>query len=220
MQLGPPAADGGIVFSATGLGSLAALDAVSGEVLWLSGYPQFKSESLENGNSAIDKFLPRMLRILARGASSPIVTEDVVVLAPRDAPGLIAFDRQTGQVRWLQELNDARFIAGICNGNLLVADNRIQALSLATGKVEWEYELQGKTKTLVGRPGYSGAMLYLPSPDGLELVDARTGKFIVSYPWDAKTGALSNFTLAGSSLIGVNSKWVGVMVPNGSAANH
>lgn len=218
MQLGPPAADGGILYAATGLGSLAAVNAFTSEVVWLAGYPQLRSESLENGNSAIDKFLPRMLRILARGPASPIVGEDVVVLAPKDAPGLIAFDRQSGGVRWMQELNDARYLAGVCNGNLLTVDNRVQAISLATGKTEWEYEIAGKSRTLVASPGYSGSTLYLPTPDGLQLLDARTGKAGVNYAWDAKTGPLGNITVAGATLIGVNSKFIVALVPSGNAA--
>jgi len=212
MQLGPPAADGGIIYSGTGLGSLAALNAFTGEVIWLSGYPQLRSESLENGNSSIDKFLPRMLRVLARGPASPIVGEDVVVLAPKDATGVIAFERQSGQIRWMQELNDARYLAGICNGNLLTVDNRVQAISIATGKIEWEYALQGANK-LLGNPGFSGSMLYLATSEGLQSLDARSGKRSANLSWDPKNGPLGNLALAGTTLFGVNSKWLVAISP-------
>ncbi len=40
MQLGPAAAAERVVYTQTGLGSLAALNAFTGEVIWLSGYPR------------------------------------------------------------------------------------------------------------------------------------------------------------------------------------
>jgi outer membrane protein assembly factor BamB len=209
MQLGPATIDNGVVYAQTGLGSLAALNAFTGEVVWLSGYPKMRSDSLDLGSSATDKFLPRMLKILARGPSSPIVSEETVVLAPKDSPGLIAFDRRNGAIRWVNELIDARFLIGQSGENVLVADDTVCALSLKTGEVAWQQKLvtPGKSRGLYGRPGFTSNTLYLPTPDGIRLVDARNGKNIDSVQWDPKAGAAANLVTDGRYFAGVNTKF-------------
>jgi len=209
MQLGPPAADGGVIYSATGLGSLAALNAFTGEVLWLAGYPRMRSEDLKAGNSGASSFLPRMLKLNARGPCSPVVGEDVVVLMPKDAAGVIGFDRKSGQIRWSRELLDSRFLAGLCDGNAIAADNTVTAVSLATGKVAWEYSLGNRR--LLAQPGYSGGMLYLPTVSNVQLLDARTGTALAAYAWDSKVGPLGNLVITGQRIVGVNGKYVAAL---------
>lgn len=206
MQLGPPAADGGVVYAVTGLGSLAALNAFTGEVLWLSGYARLRVESVKEGNAGATPFLPRLVKLNARGPCSPVVADEVVVLAPKDAPGVLAFDRRNGQVRWSHDLLDCRFLAGACEGNVIAADSTVSALSLATGKAVWEFSLEGKR--LLGQPGFSGGTLYLPLGNSLVLVDARTGKAVGNYAWDQKAGPLANLVVTGQGIAGVNAKYV------------
>jgi outer membrane protein assembly factor BamB/TolA-binding protein len=208
LQLGPPSAYEGVVYAATGLGSLAALNAYTGEVLWLTDYPRLRAGPLSDGNSGLTPFAPRWMKVLARGPSSPVVGDDVVVLAPRDAAGIAAFDRRTGEMRWSRELLDARFIAGVCEGKLLAADDVVTALDMNTGKIAWEFTPD--SKRLAGQPGYSGGMLYLPYEDGLRIVDARNGKLSSQHEWDQKTeGPLVNFLVLGTRIIGVNYGMVG-----------
>ena len=115
-----------------------------------------------------------MLKVLARGPGSPVITEDVIAVAPKDAAGILAFDRRTGELRWHRELVDARYLCGICDGRLIAADNHTLALDLKTGRTDWEYFDAGKT--VLGQPGFSGNVLYLPREDGIARVDAvRTG---------------------------------------------
>ncbi len=203
LQLGPPSAYEGIVYTSTGFGSLAALNASTGEIAWIAEYPRLRAGNLYTGNSGVEGFMPRMLKVLARGPSSPVVGESVVALAPRDAAGIVAFDRRTGAFRWAHELLDARYMAGVCDGNLIAADDTVTAINLETGKIAWEYASAGKR--LVGQPGFSGGMLYLPCDDGLNCVDAHTGTWKSSQKWDPKTsGPLANVIVSGTRIIGVN----------------
>lgn len=209
LQLGPPSAYEGTIYTSTGLGSLAALNAYTGDVFWIAEYPRLRAGNLSTGNSGIEGFMPRMLKVLARGPSSPVVGDNVVALAPRDATGIAGFDRRTGELRWAHELIDARFIAGVCDGKLIAADDTVTALDLDTGKIAWEYPgntaAGGQAKRLAGQPGFSGGMLYLPYDDGLHLVDAKTGEFKSRQTWDPKTsGPIANIVVSGSHLIGVN----------------
>ena len=213
LQLGPPSAHEGTIYTSTGLGSLAALNAYTGDVFWISDYPRLRAGNLSTGNSGIEGFMPRILKVLARGPSSPVVGDNVVALAPRDATGIVGFDRRSGELRWARELIDARFIAGVCDGKLIAADDTVTALDLDTGKIAWEYSggaaagagAAGQLKRLAGQPGFSGGMLYLPYDDGLHLVDAKTGELKNRQTWDPKTsGPIANIVVTGSHLIGVN----------------
>jgi outer membrane protein assembly factor BamB len=208
MQLGPPATDGSVIYAPTGLGSLAALNAFTGEVLWLAGYPRLRCDDLQNGTSGALPFVPRMLKINARGPCSPIVADDVIVLAPKDATGILAFDRKDGRIRWARDLDDSRFLVGLSDGNLIAADSSVSAISLGTGRTVWQFALE---KRLLGQPGYSGGIVYSPTQGGVQLVDAHTGKALESVAWDKKIGALANLVVTGQRIVGVNAKYVAAL---------
>ncbi|MEI6233559.1 MAG: PQQ-binding-like beta-propeller repeat protein [Planctomycetota bacterium] len=208
LQLGPPSAFEGMAYTATGLGSLAALNAYTGDIAWIAEYPRLRAGNLYTGNSGIDGFLPRILKVLSRGPSSPVVGEKTVALAPRDAAGIIGFDRRTGELRWAHDLLDARFIAGVCDGKLLAVDDTVTALDLDSGVPAWTYSTAGKRVT--GQPGLCGGMLYLPCDDGLHVVDAHSGALKTRTTWDPKTsGPLVNLVVSGSQVIGVNATNIG-----------
>jgi outer membrane protein assembly factor BamB len=209
MQLGPPAADGGVVYTATGLGGLAALNAFTGEVLWLTNYPRLKCDDMETGNAGAAPFQARLLKVNARGPASPVLAPDVVVLAPKDAAGVMAFDRKTGEVRWARGLMDGRYVPGICENTVLVADTTVTALALATGAVAWEYSLGGRG--LLGQPGYYGGVLYLPTQADLQLLDARTGQALSAHAWDNKAGPLANLVVTSDRIVGVSARLAGAL---------
>ena len=208
MQLGPPAADERIVYAQTGLGSLAALNAFTGEVVWISGYPRVHSGRWDSGNSGEGRscIRPRILKLLSRGPVSPIVTPDTIVIAPKDAPGLIGFDRKSGAVRWQNELLDSPYLAGVCGNNVLTIGNTVRAIQIANGATAWEYALNGEA--VFGQPGYSGEIVYLPTEDRLHLIDARSGKLQGTYPWDPRVGPLGNLAISGKEIVGVNTHYV------------
>ena len=211
LQLGPPAAEEGILYTATGLGSMAAIDATSGNVIWLSGYPCARMNDPNGGNSNLtDSVLLRTVKLLSRGPVSPIVdaAENVVILAPKDAPGLIAFNRESGEVRWRHATLDSRFLAGLCDGNVLVVDDTVKALRASNGATVWEYALPGG---LYSQPGYSGNVLYLPTKENLQLLDARSGKALLAAPWEARLGPLGNILIANQRVIGVNERAIAAL---------
>ncbi len=201
LQLGPPSAQDGMIYTSTGLASLAALNAFSGEIDWIAAYPSLRTGNIATGHSGIEYFIPRLMKFLARGPSSPVLSGDIVALAPRDAAGVLAFERGSGELLWANELMDARYIAGICNGNLLAADDTVTAINMKTGRAAWEYSPDGKR--LLAQPGYSGGILYLPYEDGIHRVDARTGKSLETTKWDPKlTNGAGNLRVSGRHIIG------------------
>lgn len=202
LQLGPPSAQDGVIYTSTGLASLAAVNAYSGEIEWVAAYPSLRTGNIATGHSGIEYFIPRLMKFLARGPCSPVISGDVVALAPRDASGVLAFERGTGELLWTNELMDARFIAGVSNGNLIAADDTVTALNIKTGRTAWEYS--SDSKRLLAQPGYSGGVLYLPYEDGIHRVDARTGKQIDTTKWDPKlANGAGNLVVSGRRVLGV-----------------
>jgi outer membrane protein assembly factor BamB/tetratricopeptide (TPR) repeat protein len=79
---------GGVVYAATNLGAVAALDGVTGGVLWLSRYARVS--------------YPRDFRgmnesIFSRAPSRPLVWNGTVIVLPQDREDLLVFDRLTGR---------------------------------------------------------------------------------------------------------------------------
>ncbi|MCW8132191.1 MAG: PQQ-binding-like beta-propeller repeat protein [Planctomycetota bacterium] len=213
LQLGPPAVDGGVVYAATGLNSLAALNAFTGEANWISGYPKMTVPHLDWGSQGgvFENFRSRFMKVINRGPASPVVGEDVIVLAPKDATGLIGFDRRTGVIRWNNELEDARFVAGACEGSVLLVDDDVKAVEMSTGRVVWNNGLNGER--LFGAPGYSGGMLYIPTTDHLQTIDARTGRTKAAADWDPRVGPLANFAVLPQGILGVNERLAALLGP-------
>ena len=214
-HLGPPAADDGVIYTPTGLGSMAAVNAATGDVVWLSGYPAMQINEPNRGNSNItDSVQSRIQKLLARAPASPVIAGDVVILAPKDAPGLIAFSRQNGELRWRNEILDYRFLAGTCEGNLLVVDDSVKAIRTATGTTAWEYALPNQA---YGQPGYSGGVLYVPTKDSLCRIDARNGSALSSTPWIQRLGPIGGIIIADQRIIGMNERTIVAYGFKGSA---
>ncbi|MBE7465656.1 MAG: PQQ-binding-like beta-propeller repeat protein [Planctomycetes bacterium] len=215
MQLGPPAADGGVVYTATGCNTVAALNAFTGELVWMVGYPRLEVRSFDYGNVDYTRDMPaQYLKLMARGASAPVLGEEVVVLAPKDGSGLFALERRGGAVRWSQPLRNARFMVGACENRLLVADRTVAAIDMDSGSTVWSHDLT--PESLVGRPGYSGGVLYLPTDLGLRQLDARTGAPLSRYAWDPRIGPLANLTVTAQRIVGVSEDDIGALGPPGT----
>jgi len=216
LQLGPPAVDGGVIYAPTGLNSLAALNAFTGEAVWISGYPKLSIPAIDWGGQAAiyETVRPRVLKLMSRGPCAPVVAERTVVLAPKDAPGLFGFDRKSGAIRWHLEQEDARFVAGLHQDRVLVVDHTAQALDADTGRQAWHYDLNGER--LYGHPGYSGGVLYLPTLDRLQLVDAATGKLKSSAEWDPRTGPVANLVVVPQGILGLNDRLAVFLNPPGA----
>ena len=221
MQLGPPVTRDGIVYTATGLGSLAALNAFSGEAIWVAGYPRLRLNHPSSGNSGITYNVQlRTLKLLSRGAISPALSGGAVVLAPKDAAGVFGFDRQTGSLLWKQEMLDARFVAGVCDGNIIFADDKVRALQAATGNTAWEFALPANETPLNGEPAYLNGLLFLPGRENLILLDAHNGQQKLARPWDARFGPVGNLAVAGERILGVSADNVVALNFKSGAAGH
>ncbi len=217
MQLGPPATKDGIVYTQTGMASVAAVEALTGEVIWISGYQRITIKNNEHGNSRIIPYIQakRTERTMSRGPVSPMVTPDAVIVAPKDAQGLMAFRRDNGKHLWHRDLLDVRFLCGLSGDLVLTGDQRVRALHVASGEEVWSY--QPRAFQLFGRPGFSGGVLYLPYRDGLHRVEQQSGQLLDVTPWPKETGPLANLVISENVLLGVNKNWSAALLPKGAA---
>lgn len=216
LHLGPAAADGGEIYAQTGLASVAALNAFTGEVKWMATYPRAQFGDPQNGISAAGWLgVGYDLRLctsktFARGPLSPIVADDLILAAPKDGSGFLALDRQTGSLRWRLDLADCRYLAGLADGNVLLCDDGgITAVQAANGRVTWEYPLLDTP--LYGQPTLSGGLLYVPTEQQLLRLDARTGRPAGATPWDPRVGPLANFAVLPDGLVGVGASTIAAL---------
>lgn len=218
MQLGPPAAEAGVVYAPTGLGTVVALNAYNGEVVWISGYPRIEIKSDDHGNSRVSSGLQpmRLLRLLTKGPCSPVVAGDTLVVAPKDAAGLIGFDRATGRQRWKLEVLDVRYLAGTSGDKVLVVDDTVKAVDAKTGRLFWAHQLPDTG--LFGGPAYAGGALYLPTDQRLQRLDAASGQVLSEYTWDRRTGPLGNLMVSGDRIVGVGENSVAALASHDETA--
>jgi outer membrane protein assembly factor BamB len=217
LHLGPPAVDGGEVYAYTGLTSIAALNAFSGDVRWLRSFPKlcFNEVRADGISSAGYDNRMREASAFCGGPLSPLVAPETILLAPKDGSGLLAFDRQSGVLRWQKDVMNCRYIAGMIGNNALVCEDNVMAVNVDNGSTAWEYQ---PSAPLYGQPGYSGNVVYLPTEKELLRIDARTGLSLSSSPWDSRLGPLSNLVVSAERVVGVGNGCLAAFGPKGTLA--
>lgn len=200
-HMGPPAVDAGELYVETGLASIAALNAFTGEPRWLSSYPRMALGDLRRGQTSVFEFGARSFKIFSRAPLPPLVAGTRIILAPLDANGVMAFDRRDGNPLWHRELIDARYLAGLAGGNVLACDAGLVALNAETGATAWKVELANGG--LIGEPALSGGVLYLPARAALERADALTGRQLDAMPWDARIGPCANLLVTPHAVVAI-----------------
>ncbi len=211
VHLGPPAVDSGEVFLSTGLSTVAAVNAFSGEVKWITSHPKVSFADFHQ--YGYDGRV-RIASTFCSGPLSPVVAGDTILVAPKDGSGLIAIDRQTGTVRWHNPVINPRFIAGVSDDNILVCEENLTALNAENGTVVWRHELNGQA--VYGQPALSGGVVYVPTEKELRRIDAHTGLLINTYAWDERAGALANLLVTPERLVGIGEAGLAAVGPKGT----
>ncbi|MEX0652653.1 MAG: PQQ-binding-like beta-propeller repeat protein [Phycisphaeraceae bacterium] len=116
----------GSVYVASQLGVIARVDTRDGLVEWLHVY------------NASER--PQWRYLLVRTGGAPVVTDERVVVLPRDRHGVFALNRQTGTLVWDDVLLPSWRTAGVIEGHLILAEQHLLvAVDPATGARRWEW---------------------------------------------------------------------------------
>jgi outer membrane protein assembly factor BamB len=153
------AVDRGAVYCSPATGVVARLDARDGQLEWAVTYQRMRSARLEE--------------LVGRRGATPIVAGELAIFMPRDGLGIVAVNRQTGQVAWESTLLRPDEALGLHAGMLAVRlDSTLLAVDVTTGSVAWRRDLTGQ---ITGRPAMWGPSLYVPLGGAVMELDAATG---------------------------------------------
>ncbi len=154
----------GRLFYQSDTGAVACLDALTGQLRWLTAYP--KREQL--GNAAI----PPTRRDL-----NPVIYEGgQVYVAPGDSQNVFALDAETGEVKWKSApLPDVIHLIGVADGNLFATGDRVWTIEAATGRILRSWPDTGSGYEPSGRGILAGRYLYWPTSSEIHILDLKTG---------------------------------------------
>lgn len=148
---------GSILFCSTNNGVVAALESLTGNILWMRTYSQSRPG-----------FMP----------SPPIPFGDAVLIGGTDAKDYYSLDRRTGRVRWMRHLDRdglraTTYLYGLGGGRLIFVGPTSMAVDAKSGKLLWVTRIQEK---IVGKGALSKGAFYVPTEGGIEEFDPKTGR--------------------------------------------
>jgi len=133
----------GVVYHCSNLGTVAALDSMTGKPLWTTTYNQVEVEQPRG-------YYP-VYRSLGWANNPPVVRDGVVVVAPLDANEYLAYDGVTGRRLWKASRRsylsrgDLEYVLGAERGRIvLTGKQKIECRNLRTGSLQWSHSLDGQ----------------------------------------------------------------------------
>lgn len=179
--LTPVAADG-TIYVPTGAGMLAALSESDFSLRWLTRYDRVENRGRRSGRQQRRFMMGQPVTIPQADewiASPPILVGQTVLLAPQDSDKLIAIDRSTGSIKWKARRRRHRYIVGADETRVIIAGKEIEAIRIADGESEWEFNPDSGVPASViptGRPILAGAQVLVPTDSGLLTLNSATGQ--------------------------------------------
>ena len=177
-----PVTQGDDVFFGFSDGSIAALNAVSGQVNWERQVGQGRYPDL---------------------IATPVVTDNDIYLGAFSEP-FLALDRESQSPRWSLDLGTAAAVA-VSGEHLFLggSDGRLRSVNRKTGEVNWTWD--SSTSGALTAPQLTPVGVVVASSDGgLYIVNAKTGTLNWSYKPDHHLAGISATpTVSGDRLIAV-----------------
>ncbi len=156
--------DGQTVYYQTNMGSVAALDADTGDVRWLATYP---TRDLNGPNFGTPE--PK------RDLNPAVVSDGLVIVAPADAPEIFAFDAATGQLAWKSKpIPEIAHLLGCADGKLYATGDHVFTFDLQSGALLRTWPEVGKFEGY-GRGLLAGDKIYWPNKTEIHVLDQATG---------------------------------------------
>jgi outer membrane protein assembly factor BamB len=190
----PLVVHGDRVIALTQLGTVAALDLFTGEILWETLYDQVPlPKSLHGGFTATP-------RVVNWSNAPPVVAEGVVVATPIDSESMVGIDLATGGLLWsldhrrievLFDRNDIHLLVGARPGLVFVSGQVLGAIAARSGlrisapsAARWMFTDDGLRDRMYWRPVLAGDRIVLPLRESRVEVDVETGREVSNQAWD------------------------------------
>jgi len=156
--------EGSVLYYQTNLGALAALDAETGEILWVATYPR---REMARGGDATERDL-----------NPAVVHDGLVFIAPSDADAIFAFEAQTGRLRWktdsIPDEVKITHLLGVAKGRLVATGDRVLLFDVRDGKLLRAWPDSG-TREGFGRGLLAGDRIYWPTRNEIEVLNQLDG---------------------------------------------
>jgi outer membrane protein assembly factor BamB len=156
----------GTLYYNTNLGAVAALDARSGHINWLTVYPRAKSGDLSQRATHF-----------YRDLTPCVYDHGRLFVAPSDAPPVFALDAASGLLLWRVEpsQNDTPIhLLGVAGGHLWASGEKIWWIDAAKG-LRHGYWPEGPKPKSHGRGALAGDKVYWPTAHEIYVFDQRSG---------------------------------------------
>ena len=154
------------LYYCTNLGAVASLDARDGTLHWAATYPRFESDNVVAFN-----------RRQIHGPNPCLVHDGVVYAAPTDGDRILAYDAETGVLRWEQELNGrVQQLLGVGDEHLIVAGDMLWGLDAETGRPRWSDGRGDPEAATWGRGMLAGGLVYWPRREEIRIVEIASGQ--------------------------------------------
>jgi outer membrane protein assembly factor BamB len=157
------------IYFNTNLGLVAALDADSGDIAWITRYDRLISKTFTVG-AAVPLHFDR--------DPSPCVYHDgLLFVAPADTPTIFALDANTGKMIWQQDqLSDTLQLLAVVGKHLIASGERIAALDISSGHIDWAWPESDRAGIRgMGRGVVAGNEIFWPTRSEIFALDPKTG---------------------------------------------
>ena len=116
-----------VLYCNTNLGAVAAVDAASGKVQWLTAYQRANFDPEKNGEPATN---------FQRDLHPCLYWRGLLLVAPSDCHDLLCLEASTGQLLWSVPARDIVHLLGVTDeGKLLASGNRLWWIDVETGRI-------------------------------------------------------------------------------------
>jgi outer membrane protein assembly factor BamB len=157
------------IYFNTNLGLVAALEAESGDLCWISRYERFAGKAAPASLAAPLHF--------DRDPSPCVYHDGLLIVAPSDAAPFFALDAVTGKLVWEQnEPPDVLHVIGVVGKNLIVSGKRIAAVDVLSGRLDWVWpESEQAGVRGMGRGVIAGNEIFWPTRNEIYALDPKSG---------------------------------------------
>jgi hypothetical protein len=157
------------VYFNTNLGLVAAIDADTGAIRWITRYQRRTGKTFASSAAGPLHF--------DRGPSPCVYQNGLLIVAPSDTPAILALDADTGKPVWQQnQLPDALNLLGVVGNKLIVGGDWIASVDLPSGKTDWIWPESDRAGIRgMGRGVVAGNEIFWPSRNEIYVLDVKTG---------------------------------------------